>query len=367
MYLKTLKASNFRNLKSVSVDLSSDLNIIYGDNAAGKSSFLEAVTFLISARSFRSSKQATFTNYNAESFELFGELSDSTRLGVRYINKEKQKSLRLNGESIRSLVEIVNLYPVQSLSPESYHLVDSGPNERRKFLDWLLFHVEHSYQKLWSKFNRTLKQRNELLRQGRAFDKQVFEIWNHNYIKVATELDNFRTNIAKQLSQTLSEVLLELGIEFGEVIKLNYYAGYTGILEERLEQALERDKINGTTQYGPHKADLKMSLNGALVKDILSRGQKKVLINSLFLAQTRLLKEQTHKDSLFVIDDFSSELDESNQMSLVKALSSQENVQIIMSCLQPDVIKTLIKEYNNVKMFHVEHGVINPLDLHIEN
>jgi DNA replication and repair protein RecF len=367
MHLKSLKANNFRNLEKISVEFSADLNIIYGDNAAGKSSFLEAITYLISARSFRSSKQSTFSNYAASSFDIFGEFSDSSRLGVMYTNKEKTKLVKLNGELVKSLVEVVNIYPVQSLSPESYHLVDSGPNERRKFLDWILFHVEHRYQKIWSDYNRMLKQRNALLRHKSAFDLQVFKTWNKQFIESAELLNSYRVKIAVELCETLALVLRELGVSFAEEIKLSYYAGYTGELADKLASSLERDRLNGTTQYGPHKADLKISVNGLFAKDVLSRGQKKVLINCLFLAQTRLLKSKTNKDSLFVIDDFSSELDEYNQMSLVKALCAQRNVQIIMSCLQPDMIKQLIKEYNSVKMFHVEHGVVKPQNVHIEN
>ncbi len=367
MHLQSLKANNFRNLEAISVELSSDLNVIYGNNAAGKSSFLEAITYLISARSFRSSKQATFTNYTAESFTIFGQFSDSSKLGVMYTNRDKTKIVKLNGEAVKSLVEVVNLYPVQSLSPESYHLIDSGPNERRKFLDWILFHVEHSYQKAWSDFNRMLKQRNALLRNSTSFDSEEFGSWNSQFVEAAKQLDRFRTNMAKELCEVLSEVLKELNVTFAKDIRLNYYSGYTGELVEKLISSVERDKRNGTTQYGPHKADLKITINGLLAKDVLSRGQKKLLINCMFLAQTRLLKSKTDKDSLFVIDDFSSELDESNQMSLVRALCAQNNVQIIMSCLQPDMIKPLIKEYNSVKMFHVEHGVVKPQNVHLEN
>lgn len=367
MHLKSLKANNFRNLETVSVELSADLNVIYGNNAAGKSSFLEAITYLISARSFRSSKQTTFSNYSAESFDIFGEFSDSSRLGVMFSNKDRSKMVKLNGDLVKSLVDVVNLYPVQSLSPESYHLVDSGPNERRKFLDWILFHVEHSYQKAWSGYNRMLKQRNALLRNKTSFDLDVFNSWNLKFIESAILLDEYRTWIAKELCEVLVVVLKELKVTFADDIKLSYYSGYTGELEDKLISSFERDRNNGTTQYGPHKADLKISVKGLFARDVLSRGQKKVLINCLFLAQTRLLKSKTDKDSLFVIDDFSSELDEYNQMSLVRALCAEKNVQIIMSCLLPDMIKPLIKEYNSVKMFHVEHGIVKPQNVHIEN
>lgn len=359
MHLQSLAANDFRNLKSLSVNFSKDLNVIYGDNAAGKSSFLEAVTYLLSGRSFRSHKQTTFSEYAASGFTLFGEFSNKDRLGVSYSNSEKSKSIRLNGKNIQSLANVVNIYPVQSLSPESYHLIDSGPNERRKYLDWLLFHVEHNYQAHWSSYNRLLKQRNSLLKAGSTSLKpEELNSWNSQFLTAAALVDKKRVEIALDLTDVLVKILVEMDFEYAKDIKLSYYSGYTGSLETKLEESFNRDCMSGTTQYGPHKADLKIKVKGNLAKDVLSRGQKKMLINSLFLAQTKLLKQRTSKDSLFVIDDFSSELDESNQLSLVKALSSHDNVQIIMSCLQPSMINPLIKEYNSVNMFHVEHGVI---------
>ena len=368
MHLESLTANNFRNIESVTASLSKDLNVIFGDNAAGKSSFLEAITYLISGRSFRSSKQTTFSTYDSEGFTVFGSFSNADRIGVRFSNGDRVKTVKLNGKLIKSLAKVANLYPVQTLSPESYHLIDSGPNERRKFLDWLLFHVEHNYQNCWTSYNRILKQRNALLKARHSKTKQSeLDSWTDPFLTAAAQIDNYRNDIASQLTLALAVVLGDIGFEYADDIKLSYYSGYTGDLSLKLEDSFERDLASGTTQFGPHKADFKIKVKGNLVKDVLSRGQKKVLINSMFLAQTSLLKSKTHKDSLFIIDDFASELDESNQLSLVKALCDQENVQIIMSCLQPSMIKELIKEYNGVKMFHVERGVITPHVFHNEN
>lgn len=368
MHLETLSIDNFRNLASVSVSLSKELNVVYGDNAAGKSSFLEAITLLASGRSFRSNKQFTFPNFLSTGFTIFGLFSNADRLGVNYQKSSSTRTIKLNGKIVTSLSKVVNLYPVQTLSPESYHLVDSGPSERRKFIDWLLFHVEHKYQECWSNFNRVLKQRNALLKKiGMSCKASEFEHWDRALVEASILVDGYRNRIVERLNGLLVIMLENIGFEYAKDIKLNYYSGYTGEFEQRLAGSFERDRLSGTTQFGPHKADLKIKVNGNLVKDVLSRGQKKILINTMFLAQTRLLKELTQKDSLFVIDDFSSELDESNQLSLVRALCEQENVQIIMSCLQPDMINPLIKEYNSVKMFHVEHGVITPNTSHIEN
>ena len=359
MYLSEFRVSRFRNLEHLQLNLAEELNIVSGDNAAGKSSLLEAIGYLVSGRSFRTSKQALLVSHDEDCFELFGAFSNSTKLGVSYNSKDKSKRMKLNGEKIQRLSEVAALYPVQILSPESYHLIDSGPSERRKYLDWSLFHVEHHYQSLWNKFHRLLKQRNAFLRAHTQIGHAIeIDIWNSQYVALSLEVDGFRSALLEELIPCLRDILTSIGFEYTKELKLTYYSGYTGSLENKLAESLDRDVSSGNTQYGPHKADLRLKIGKYLAKDVLSRGQKKLLINAMYLAQTKLLKIKTSKDSLFIVDDFSSELDKDNQMALVNALKEQKNVQIILSCLHPDMLKGLIKRYNNVKMFHVEHGQI---------
>jgi len=238
-------------------------------------------------------------------------------------------------------------------------LIDSGPLERRKYLDWLLFHVEHNYQNVWSVFYRSLKQRNAYLRSClNGVKRSELDIWNKPYIEAAKQVDLLRESITSKISPSIAKILNSLDFEYTKDLRISYYSGYTGDLSSKLEESLSKDIMVGNTQYGPHKGDLKLKIGKYLAKDILSRGQKKLLVNSLYLAQTEILKDMTHKDSLFVVDDFASELDEFNQKSLILALRDQKNVQIILSCLQADMLKPLIKGYNSVKMFHVEHGEI---------
>ena len=360
MFLEEFHARHFRNLAEFRLRLSRDLNVISGDNAAGKSSLLEAICYLVSGRSFRTAKQNLLVTHDSEEFTLFGQFSSSTKIGISYNEATKLKRIKLDGEATYSLSTIASLYPVQVLSPESYHLVDSGPLERRKYVDWLLFHVEHGYQKEWNIFQRLLKQRNAYLRLSRnEFQLSELDAWNVQYSRSALKINQFRKTAAEWLLPEVKKVLASINFEYVDNLSISYYSGYTGCLMDKLQESKERDLASGTTQYGPHKADLRLKVGKHLAKDLLSRGQKKLLVNSLYLAQTQILKLKTEKDSLFIVDDFSSELDESNQTVLVEALRKQKNVQIILSCLQADMLKSLIKGYNNVKMFHVEHGEIS--------
>jgi len=359
MYLSHIKANNFRNLQPFDLCFSEALNIVQGNNAAGKSSLLEAIVFLLSGRSFRTSKQELLVNHEFTDFSLFGKFSDGNKIGVGYDRQNRTRKIKLNGDAISTLSQVASIYPVQVLSPESYHLIDSGPLERRKYVDWLLFHVEHSYQKKWKYFNKILKQRNAYLRCSKnSFSILELEAWDSLFVNAASDIDRRRTNLVASLVPYVEEILHDIGFEHLKDISFSYYPGYTGLLSDKLSESRNRDVDAGNTQYGPHKADLKIKIGKYLAKDVLSRGQKKLLVNSLYLAQTKNLKTSSNKNSLFVIDDFSSELDKTNQLSLVEALKEQDSVQIILSCLSLDMILPLIKEYNNVMMFHVEHGQI---------
>jgi len=359
MYLSEFSCSSFRNLSNIKLSLSKDINIIYGSNAAGKSSFLEAVCYLVSGRSFRTAKQNLLISHEFTNFTLFGLFSNNTKLGVSYSQSTKSKRIRLDQQTIKSLSLVAGLYPVQVLSPESYHLIDSGPLERRKYIDWLLFHVEHSYQINWTRFHRLLKQRNSYLRKADSFpNDDEFLLWDLEYETSAEIINKYRSGIVELLEPNLIDVLNIIGFESTKDLKISYYSGYTGKLSDRLRDSRNQDLTSGNTLYGPHKAELRIKIGKHLAKDVLSRGQKKLLVNALYLAQTKILKQVTQKDSLFIIDDFSSELDECNQALLIDTLRAQDNVQIILSCLHPDMIKPFIKEYNGATMFHVEQGII---------
>ena len=363
MYLKAFSQQGIRNLSSGKLELTKGLNIFYGNNGAGKSSILEAIVYLTTGRSFRTSKHELVVAEGLPEFVVFGLTSEEGRIGIRYQKKNKLRSIKINGENVSNLSTLNTLYPTQILSPESYHLIDSGPSERRKYLDWCLFHVKHSYLAAWKNYTNVLKQRNALLKKGsRKSILEQISIWDNQLCTAANIVNKHRIEILGNLELQLMETISHLDVAFCDSLKLNYYPGFTDSLENKLKTSLSSDMESGFTKFGPHKADIKIKINGYLAKDFLSRGQKKVLINAMFLAQTLLLKESSHKGSLFIIDDFTSELDNNNQKALLDMLMAQNNVQIVLSCLQQDSLKWLEKGYNSAHMFHVEHGTISSIN-----
>jgi len=188
--------------------------------------------------------------------------------------------------------------------------------------------------------------------------RSELELWNSEFVAQSLKITQFRQRLLVKLLPKLNALLKKVDFSHGQLLLLDYLPGHKLDLMQQLSSSTERDIILGSTQNGPHRSDLAIMIGRDFAKDVLSRGQKKLLINCLYLAQTELLKEETGKDSVFIIDDFTSELDQFNQSVLIKTLKEQQNVQIFVSCLHPDMINFLIKEYNNAKMFHVKHGVV---------
>ena len=363
VYLKQFSYQGVRNLKPGRINLSPGLNIFEGTNGAGKSSILEAISLGTSGRSFRTNKLDLVTAENSDEFFVNSKFEPIKSVGFSHSNKKKINRLKIDNENIQSLSKLSGIYPTQVLCPESYHLIDSGPAERRKYLDWLLFHVEHSFMNAWKDYSQLHKQRNALLRSGRRADVfNQLKVWDKQYIKAAVVLNDAREKVLHDLSLIVSQIIYDLKIDFCEGIRISYYPGYRDKLEDRLTESLNSDIEKGYTQFGPHKSDVRIKIGTTLARDLLSRGQKKVLINALFIAQTVLLKRKTDKDSLFIIDDFTSELDINNQKALLSMLMRQKNTQIIISCLQLEALKWLEKGYNKANMFHVEQGQISVID-----
>ncbi|MET1256511.1 DNA replication/repair protein RecF [Aliikangiella maris] len=364
MYFKALQYRGLRNLKPGKITFDRELNIFFGDNGAGKSSILEAIALIASGRSFRTNKFELIANHADTQFTLFAQMDDQTKVGLGYTKANKKREIRLNGETINSLSALSKIYPTQVLSPESYHLIDSGPAERRKYIDWCLFHVKHDYHEYWKKYNQVLQQRNALLKsiKYKGSSKAQLDSWNSQLCSLSNIINRAREDIIEQLEYELNKIIIKLDAEFCNELKIGYYPGYSGMLDERLVESLESDIRSGTTKYGAHRADIRLKVEQGLVKDYFSRGQKKIIINALFLAQTAVLKRLSNKDSLFLLDDFTSELDEQNQRSLLELLFQQKNVQTMLSCLQRDSLSWLKNRYNSTHMFHVEHGTISPIN-----
>ena len=354
MQLVRLKANCFRNLAELDLEFSPCFNFIYGPNGSGKSSLLEAIYFLSLGRSFRSSLASRAIRYDAKSFSLFSVILGqcSTTLGLEKIRQGKTK-IKI-GNNTNSVSELAKLLPLQLINPNSYQLLSGGPRARRQFIDWGVFHVEPKFFQVWQRFQQVLKQRNAALQQQVPINQ--IKIWDLELIEAANEITILREKYIQQLIPLITEILDKLLTLEG--LSIDFYQGWDkkislGLI---LINSISRDYKLAYTQFGPHRADLLIKLNGNPVYEVLSRGEQKLLTCALQLAQGILLKKITEKSCIYLFDDLFAELDPAKQNMLMHLLHNLD-AQVFITVIE----ETLVKELETsalAKIFQVEHGKI---------
>ncbi len=358
MALNQLILTHFRNLVSAELELIPDgFNLIHGDNGGGKTSLLEAVHFLSLGRSFRCSLIDRMVNNDAEKFSIFSQLrAEDNQLIPVGIERERGNAskIRIAGSDQKTIAELARLLPVCLINSQSYNLLE-GPIFRRKYLDWGVFYLQNDFVKAWQRFNRVIQQRNSALRN--RLSKTEVEIWTPELIESAILMDKAREYTIQQLIPIISE-LLGLLLNLEAPIEIEYQRGWNPNVDYAtvLEHAYLKDRQLGYTQFGPHKADLKISINQRSAKDFLSRGQQKLLVCGMIVAQGMLLWTLNQTPPIFLIDDLASELD-SQSLSRIIGLLIRQKAQVFVTAIFPKVWDGFLD--CATKLFHVEHGRVS--------
>ncbi|WP_419832457.1 DNA replication/repair protein RecF [Endozoicomonas atrinae] len=358
--IQQLSITDIRNLSSVSIKPSLSVNVLYGLNGSGKTSVLEAIHILGVARSFRTSRIKPVINRDAEVCTVFGRLgvtSGSIPVGVSRNLRDETLQIRVSGENLKSTSELARLLPLQVINPDTFRLLEGSPKLRRNFIDWGVFHVKHhDFFPLWKRMQKALKQRNSLLRHGRINGSELAS-WNVEFEKAANAIDVLRSDYIQRLTPVFNEVLSELTDL--ENLTLQYYRGWDKerSLNEVLGSGLARDAQSGYTHSGPQRADLRIRVGKVSAVDILSRGQMKLVVCALKLAQGFLYKELSGKQCVFLVDDLPSELDIPHRLALCQ-LFQKMNCQTFITCVEKEALEDCWLPETEVKMFHVKHGQI---------
>ncbi len=334
MSLKQIQINNFRLFDSVSFCPSQGLNIIYGNNASGKTTLLEAIYFLSRGRSFRTKHSDRLVKFDADYFQLVAKIKYQNRDIVTGIKREQKKTqVRFDGHHLDKLSRLSAAIPVQLIQPDSHKLVEDGPAIRRQFLDWGVFHHESSFKDLWSRYRHVLKQRNAALRQ--QMTQALIVAWDKELAETGNMINVMRFNYVQQLMEILPEYIqYQLGkIEF----EINYYKGWKKEFDfrESLNANLSLDIERGFTTTGVHRADLKFKVNGLLAQDKLSRGQQKILVSTLLLVQARLFQLTSGRKCILLVDDVAAELDEVRRDRLIDILH-KNSFQLFVTSIEQD-------------------------------
>lgn len=357
MYLRQLKAENFRLLRTLDLQPDQRLNLFLGANAAGKTSLLEAVYTLARGKSFRGGTAAELAGPAGRRWLLFGRVlaGDGARvhhLGLRWADGSSE--IRVDGRAATSLSLLQSL-PVQILEPGTHRMLQDGPAYRRSFLDWGVFHVEPSFMAVWQRYRRALRQRNEALRT-RGGEREL-AAWEPELADAGEALDRLRRTHLQQLAPAVdAQVSALLGEgEWQFELHPGWMRGTP--LREALARQRAADRRLGTTQQGPHRAELRVRAGGHAVKHRISRGQQKLLIGALVLAQSEEIGRATGAHPVLLIDDFGAELAERYQSALLSALRRYPG-QLFMTAFERS--GALAQELPG-RVFHVEQGALREL------
>jgi DNA replication and repair protein RecF len=356
MQITRLNIERVRNLKTVALNELQPFNIFYGANGSGKTSILESIHLLATGRSFRTHIPKHYIQYDAGDAIVFAQ-SASERIGMQKLASGEQL-IKVNGDTIATQGQLAKLLPLQHIDPQSTDIIDHGAKPRRQLLDWLMFHVEPEFYFAWQYYSRALKQRNSLLKTRRNLSLADLEPWNKMLSDYGEILHSQRVGIIEQWNQFFKEDLQQLlpNIE----IELEYNAGFhteQGLLQDLVQQH-QRDLERRYTEYGPHRADLRLKTPHGDADDVLSRGQKKLLIMALKLSQIAML-HASNKETVVLLDDLTAELDLAAQQRLIERLS-QLGSQVFMTTLDhASVLKHLHELSISFQLFHVVQGQVS--------
>lgn len=357
MFLSSLEIHSFRNIEHLQLKFSDQFNIFYGGNGSGKTTLLEAIHHLSLARSFRTRTFSHVINHNANEFTVFGRIGELST-GVSRVRGGKLR-IRISDKDVPSPAELAANFPIQLINPDTYQLITAGPQLRRQFIDWGVFHVEHEFLSLWKQMNRILKQRNAALKMGTADNggfSQQFEAWNAELVDVAEKISTFRRQYVDEFRPVFLELVGKL-LNFKD-IKLDFSQGWPEeeYLSELLARSFRRDLFLGHTYYGAHRADLLLKIGDRFAQDIMSRGQLKLVVCAMQLAQAILLEQTTGKKCIFLIDDLPSELDSDHRRELCLLLMELKT-QVFMTGIEKNAFSELLT-LPNTTAFHINEGLV---------
>ncbi len=351
MALVSFKCTDFRCLESVELTFSPEHNLIYGPNAAGKTSILEAIAYLGRGRSFRGAGNRELVRHGQEDFILFGRASTGNRevtLGVR--NGKSGLEVHTDGEKRSSAAALAEALPLQVVDPDVHELVAGGPEGRRRYIDWLAFHVEPGYLEQWRRFRRALKQRNAALRAGSG--RAALAGWDEELAVLGDSVDQARRRVVDIVAPAVEEFGQGL---LGSDVDIEYLQGWPAgkTLRDALRDAIERDLQLASTQAGPQRADLRLNYDERQARKLVSRGQQKLLACALILAATEIVQSHLEKPLLLLLDDPAAELDSDSVGRLMDSVE-QLGCQVVATTLDPEQPLFSAKPV----LFHVEQGVV---------
>lgn len=367
MNVKYLKLLNFRNYGKLELEFENGFNILYGQNAQGKTNVLEAVFLCSSGRSHRTSKDQDIVKLGESEYGvklLVGKKDTDTLIEIGY-KKDEKKRVRINEIPAQKIGSLMGCLNTIMFSPEDLLIIKEGPHERRRFLDITISQLKPSYFYNLQQYAKILEQRNSLLKklQYNEARADTLEVWNKSLAEVGSKIMNTRMEFIKRLNDKVDDCHgrltagnEKLDIGYAPSIEINEGNG-TGEIEESfiktLERAYRKEIEKGTTMYGPQRDDFDIMLNGISLKMYGSQGQQRTAVLSVKLSELEIMKEETGENPILLLDDVLSELDSKRQQYLFDNL---DNIQTFITCTESTFFNGRIKGESG--FYYVEKGMV---------
>lgn len=360
MYIEHLSLKNFRNYSGEEFSFIPQTNILYGENAQGKTNALEALYLFSIGKSFRTAQDRELIRFGEELARAELTFSDAKRRQKIEIilRRDRKKQIKINGVVIHKLSELVGKINVVLFCPEELGLVKDGPNVRRRFLDIALSQLRPNYYHLLGLYNKVLDQRNHLIKKikykNAASLSETMFVWNEKLAAYGVQLVEYRSEFIRTLEEYAKKVHQEIS---GEILGMEYRTriGTKEEFLEKLNHNLEKELEQGYTLYGPHRDDIYLTIGGRDAKNFASQGQQRTIVLSLKLAQADLLFEETDEYPVLLLDDIMSELDSGRRAYLSQKIRDK---QVVITCT--DIERNLCS--GNTKTVHIQNGAVSRQD-----
>lgn len=396
--IERLQISHLRNLTQVNLP-SVACNVIIGVNGSGKTSLLEAIFLLSRGKSFRHYQPKRYIQHHQKTATVHAKINDGSTLAIQK-QADATTILRLNQTTVYNQSILTEQLPTLLIDPSTMDMLEQGSASRRQLLDWLVFHMKQGFHPQWVAYQRLLKQRNSLLKKTRHLTQvQLAELrsWDKGLSNHAALIHHYRERIFEEWQPYFAKSITQLLPSYAEQLSLSYSAGYdTSIaLDVQLDERLEQDLQLGYTRIGNHRADIHVhwrshgstKLNDALINEkidtdvnkalpvlkeqaanVLSRGEKKLLITALRLSQLPLLLNNADSDlstgyatsqitPVVLLDDITAELD-NRAIHILLSTLSQLPCQVFMTSLTDDIVPLVQSLWLTPNVFHVKQGQV---------
>lgn len=359
MKINSIDIENFRNIEKLSLEFD-DVNIIYGENAQGKTNLIEAIYLFTGAKSFRGVRDKELVRFDSELARLRIEFENKSRRQNAQLIIQNKRSASLNGVKKKSAASLGEELKAVIFSPVHLSMVKDGPAERRKFIDNALCQIKSGYRNVLKEYNRALSQRNMLLKDASKNTAllDMLYIWDKNLALYGAKIIYQRQKYIETLLPYADEVFsgLSNGRENINLILKGAF-DYTDMSAEEIQKRLmfaldnnrSNDVMNRITTIGPHRDDMDILINGKSARTYGSQGQQRSCVLALKLAEASLLKEMTQEEPLALLDDVMSELDISRQDYILNHI---KNWQVFITCCDANTVLRLKKG----KTFHIQKG-----------